>query len=225
MIRRGIAVAVIALSMVAVAAMPAAADHSWNGYHWAGVGDRSPAVVDKTAGGDPLGRFEVPAAVDEWAALNTPMQPVSASSGPVEVLAKRGSAQWIGLAQIQVSGSHITSGRVTLNTLYYNSYNAAEWDYVVCQELGHIWGLGHVDEDFNNPDQGTCMDYTDNMAQNAAPNQHDAQELNAIYAHDDGGSGGGGGSGGPNCDKNPNKPPCQGARDGQWITVHVFWAR
>lgn len=221
--RKSLVVALAAMALIAIAAIPAGANHPWNGYHWPGIGNRTPAVVDKTSGGDPSGKFDVPAAVAEWAALGTPMQPVSASSGPVEVVAKKGSAQWIGLAQISVSGDHITAGRVTLNTLYYNSYNAAEWDYVVCQEIGHIWGLGHVDEDFDNPDQGTCMDYTNNMAQNNTPNNHDREQLNIIYAHDDGGSGGGGG-GGPNCDKNPNRPPCQ-RRSGQWITVHVFWAR
>ena len=142
--RRSLVIATVALALVAAGAIPAGADHSWGEYHWAGVGDRHPAVVDKTAAGDPSGKFDVPAAVAEWAALDTPMQPVVASSGPVEVVAKKGSAQWIGLAQISVSGGHITAGRVTLNTLYYSSYDAAEWDYVVCQELGHIWGLDHV---------------------------------------------------------------------------------
>lgn len=223
MLRRALAIAVAALALVAVGIAPASADHAWSLYHWPGTGNRTPIVVDKTAGGDPSGKFDVPAAVAEWAALNTPMQPTTGTSGPVEVVAKKGSAQWIGLAQISVSGDHITAGRVTLNTLYYNAYNAAEWDYVVCQELGHIWGLDHVDVNFSNADQGTCMDYTNNMAQNNTPNQHDTQQLNAIYGHDDGGSGGGGGGGGPDCNRKPNHPACQ--RNARWITVHVFPAR
>ena len=224
--KKALIITACALALVAAAAVPAGADHAWGGYHWAGSGDRSPAVVDKTAANDPARKFNVSAAVQEWRQLNTPMQPVVASSGPVEVVVKNGSAQWIGLAQIGVSGGHITAGRVTLNSLYYNSYTAAEWDYVVCQELGHIWGLDHVDETFGNADQGTCMDYTYNMAQNASPNQHDASMLNSIYAHADsgsGGGGGGGGGGGPDCNRNPSHPKCQ--RAVKWITVHAFPAR
>lgn len=217
--KRSLAVVVLSLATLALAATPATADHSWNGYHWAGSGNRSPVVVDKTAANDQADKFDVAAAVTEWRALNTPMQPVMGSTGPVEVIAKKGSAQWIGLAQVSLSGGHIVAGRVTLNSMYYNAYTAAEWDYVVCQELGHVWGLDHVDEIFGNADQGTCMDYTNNMAQNNTPNGHDAEELNAIYAHAD--SSGGGSP--PNC-KNPNKPGCQNPQ-GKWVTVHVFWAR
>ncbi len=30
----------------------------------------------------------------------------------------------------------------------------------MCQEIGHDFGLDHQDENFNNPNLGTCMDYT-----------------------------------------------------------------
>ncbi|MBI1895150.1 MAG: hypothetical protein HYS04_01245, partial [Acidobacteria bacterium] len=42
---------------------------------------------------------------------------------------------------------------------------------------------GHQDEDFNNPNLGTCMDYTSNPSSNQHPNQHDYDQLELIYAH------------------------------------------
>jgi hypothetical protein len=78
---------------------------------------------------------------------------------------------------------------------------------VTCQEIGHTFGLDHQDENFNNANLGTCMDYTMNPGSNQQPNQHDYDDLKKIYAHTDGGSGGGGGGG--NC--NSRSPKCGGA--------------
>ena len=65
---------------------------------------------------------------------------------------------------------HITKGYVKVNDYYFDGLdNDPETDYntdawrrmVMCQEIGHIFGLGHVDEVFDNANEGTCMDYTD----------------------------------------------------------------
>jgi hypothetical protein len=200
------------------------ADHSWANYHWQD-GNLSPTVLNKSV---PTDVFDVPLAVQEWADLSTPLQPVMASggSGDVEVIMKRMNANWLGVARIWVDGDgHIQKGRVELNRIYLNSLTAVEWDHVLCQELGHIWGLGH------NPDgaaggtpDDTCMNGSQYLGQYPAPNLHDAAQLNAIYDHtdviDEGGEDdGGGGGGGGNCP--PRNPNCQfGA--GQWITVDVF---
>jgi hypothetical protein len=56
----------------------------------------------------------------------------------------------------------------------------------MCQEVGHTFGLDHQDENFNNPNLGTCMDYTsdpDGPPTNEYPNAHDYDELDSIYAH------------------------------------------
>lgn len=56
----------------------------------------------------------------------------------------------------------------------------------MCQEIGHTFGLDHQDEDFNNPNLGTCMDYTsdpDGPPSNEHPNAHDYEQLEAIYSH------------------------------------------
>ena len=53
----------------------------------------------------------------------------------------------------------------------------------MCQEVGHTIGLDHQDEDFYNPNLGTCMDYTVDPLSNQHPNQHDYDMLDTIYAH------------------------------------------
>lgn len=54
-----------------------------------------------------------------------------------------------------------------------------------CQEVGHTFGLDHQDEDFNNANLGTCMDYTNDPSTNQHPNQHDYDQLQTIYSHTD----------------------------------------
>ncbi len=50
----------------------------------------------------------------------------------------------------------------------------------MCQEIGHTFGLGHQDE--SGADLHTCMDYASNPdADNNYPNQHDYEQLRAIY--------------------------------------------
>src|SRR3989344_8585733 len=88
-----------------------------------------------------------------------------ATNGRVEVCnSKYGNNGWLGIAQIWVTGGeHITQGVVKLNDTYFNKspYNTPAWrNLVMCQEVGHTLGLGHVDEIFNNTNLGTCMDYT-----------------------------------------------------------------
>ena len=61
----------------------------------------------------------------------------------------------------------------------------------MCQEIGHTFGLDHQDITFDNPNLGTCMDYTNdptaispyNGQDNEYPNDHDYEELGIIYSH------------------------------------------
>ena len=55
----------------------------------------------------------------------------------------------------------------------------------MCQEVGHTFGLDHQDETFDNANLRTCMDYTNDPSTNQYPNQHDYDQLAAIYAHPD----------------------------------------
>lgn len=99
---------------------------------------------------------------------------------------------WLGVAQIWTSGTHITQAIVKLNDSYFNlsTYNTLDWRAtVVCQEIGHTFGLDHQDENQTNTDlqdaNGTqsCMDYTSWPQGNGQPNFHDYEELAIIYNH------------------------------------------
>lgn len=113
-----------------------------------------------------------------------------ATSGRVEICNRTyGNNGWLGLASISANGSHITAGTVKLNDTYFNTaqYNTPAYrNLVMCQEVGHTLGLDHQDENFDNANLGTCMDYTSNPGTNQHPNQHDYDQLVAIYSHLDG---------------------------------------
>lgn len=126
--------------------------------------------------------------------LNTPIVTGQASStkrcnpdtGRVEVCnARYGRTGWLGVAGIYVSDSHITKGYAKLNDTYFDTktYNTPAWrNLVMCQEVGHIYGLDHQDEDHYNGNLGSCMDYTSSPDSNQYPNKHDYQQLETIYA-------------------------------------------
>lgn len=96
---------------------------------------------------------------------------------------------WLGIASIWANGDHITQATTKLNDTYFAmaSYNKPEWRRLVtCQEIAHDFGLDHQDEAFDNPNLGTCMDYTSNPLgppSNEHPNAHDYEELEIIYSH------------------------------------------
>lgn len=109
-------------------------------------------------------------------------------SGRVEVCnARYGYNGWLGLAQIWTSGGHIVQGTAKVNDSYLDSssYTTVSKQHVLCQEVGHTFGLGHTSEDGR--DDETCMDYADNF-DNPHTNAHDNEQINTIYtAHDDAG--------------------------------------
>lgn len=104
-----------------------------------------------------------------------------------------GNTGWLGLASINITGSvHITQGSSKMNDTYFNTStynNPNERRHVMCQEIGHTFGLDHTST--NGSSQNTCMDYFSNTGANAGstlsthPNQHDYDELAIIYAHTD----------------------------------------
>lgn len=177
------------------------ATHSWGGYHWARtsnpftlkLGDNVSAVWDSylsTASSD----WSVSTVLDTTVVPGqTNPKNCRAVNGRVEVCnSKYGNNGWLGIASIWVSGSHITQGTVKVNDTYFNTtkYNTPSWrQFVMCQEVGHTFGLDHQDENFNNTNLGTCMDYTndparnDGLGDNLHANQHDYDELGIIYAH------------------------------------------
>jgi hypothetical protein len=121
------------------------------------------------------------------------------TSGMVEVCNYTYDKNWLGLAQIWLRDNHITQGTTKLNDTYFyrDRYNKPAWRHLVmCQEIGHTFGLDHQDELFDNPNLGTCMDYTNDPSggpggasaddpSNENPNAHDYEQLAIIYNHTD----------------------------------------
>jgi len=190
---------VTALTLALILPGAASASHSWGGYHWA----RTTASFDLKLGDNVDSRWDyyLTRSSGEWSTssvLDTSVVPgltkprsCRPTTGRVEVCnAAYGNTGWLGVAGISItSGSHITKGYVKLNDYYFDSpqYNTPAWRaLVMCQEIGHTFGLDHQDEGFDNTNLGTCMDYTSNPSgppSNESPNQHDYDQLEAIYAH------------------------------------------
>ena len=198
MVRRILVVVVL----MALAAVPAFANHAWGTYHWSTtsypmaikVGDNVTAAWDSYLN----------EAISDWnKSTRLALVKVAGSSnkrcaavaGRIEVCnGTYGQNGWLGLASIWASGGHISQATAKMNDTYYAfaQYNTPGWrDLVMCQEVGHDFGLGHQDENNNNTNLGTCMDYTaypdgggtgGNLS-NRAPNSHDYQQLESIYNH------------------------------------------
>lgn len=176
-------------------ASTANASHTWGNYHWARttspfalkLGDNISAAWDAH-----LAQMSA-----DWSlssVLDTVVVPgksnpknCRATAGQVEVCnSKYGRNGWLGIATIWTSGEHIAQGTVKLNDTYFNTakYNTPAWrNLVMCQEVGHMFGLDHQDENFSNAPLGTCMDYTNDPTPNQQPNAHDYEMLETIYAH------------------------------------------
>lgn len=196
----------VALMIVAVA-MPAFASHGWSTYHWSrtcGTCAKSLTIYDTTVAtakanwpnhlqksvfGDPanpnsanrLGWNDsvvLTLAITGSSASRSSCSPVS---GAVRVCNYTyGANGWLGLAQIWASGSHITQGTTKVNDSYFNgNYPVTEQRHVMCQEVGHDFGLGHTSE--NGSSQNTCMDYYQNTSgtdwTSTGPNTHDFAQL------------------------------------------------
>jgi hypothetical protein len=190
---------VLAVCALVAFATVATANHSWGPYHWAR--QSNPFTVklgdNCTSTWDPY----LAEASSDWTAssvLNTTIvaggtrpKNCRATDGRVEVCnARYGNNGWLGIAQIWITGGeHITQSIVKLNDTYHDTspYNQPAWRRnVMCQEIGHAFGLDHQDENFNNGNLGSCMDYTsdpDGPPSNEHPNAHDYDQLETIYAH------------------------------------------
>ena len=199
-----------AVATAAIAA-PALASHSWGGYHWSTrtAGTLSLDVVTsnsaywESAIGTSIGDWNNPVAnnapdvlaLNRIASNSIDRRRCNPIAGKVLVCnyayGKRG---WLGIANIWLSGGHISQATTKLNDSYYgagSSYDTAAWRALVaCQEVGHDFGLDHQDTGYAAPNFGTCMDYTNDptgsgayLYPNTSPNFHDYEELGIIYNH------------------------------------------
>jgi len=196
------------------AASPAAANHSWGNYHFARtqnpftvkLGDNVSSSWDSylTATSSDWSRDRAPTWLDASPEPFIASNPLNTAVGPGGTTARKcrpsssrvevcdaayGRNGWLGVASIWASGDHITQATVKLNDTYFASgtYNTPAWRRsVMCQEVGHTFGLDHQDE--SGADLDTCMDYS--TTPNLHPDQHDYNQLASIYQHLDPSNGG-----------------------------------
>ena len=230
---------------------PAEASHSWANYHW----ERSSNPVSLLVGDNVNSTWDghLSVAIADWDASSVLSLTSTTGAakgkcrptdGRIEVCNDTyGNNGWLGIAQIWASGDHITQAVSKMNDTYFNSapYNTSAWRaLVMCQEIGHDFGLGHQDENFDDPPMGTCMDYTSDPEPNQHPDAHDYAQLETLYSHLDSGSGGGNCPGNnPNCSGNFDNPSQWGQMvhshgqssvyvrnfgNGNRMITHVFWA-
>ena len=201
MLRRLTAITAVLAVASGLAAASASASHSWGGYHWARtanpftikLGDNVASTWDSYLG----------TTSTDWSAsavLDTTIVPGSAAnkrcqakSGQDEICnGTYGQNGWLGIASIWLASgtTHITQGTVKLNDTYFamaQYNNSSEKEHVMCQEVGHTFGLDHQSTDGSS--LNTCMDYYSNKSSSDTlsihPNQHDYDELVTIYSHGD----------------------------------------
>ncbi|MCX5302749.1 hypothetical protein OG304_04685 [Streptomyces sp. NBC_00160] len=183
------------VGLLVMGAAPASASNSWGGYHWATTNGTAQLNVINSSTSDWTPRLQT--AVSDWE-KSTSLS-LSISQGDTSSTARRrcayptgnavrvcnyayGNTGWSGIASIKLSdGTHISTGTDKQNETYLSSGTEAKRQHVVCQEVGHLFGLDHQ---FTNA--GSCMDYAgiDDPAY-THPNQHDYDELGVIYNHGD----------------------------------------
>lgn len=176
------------------------AEHAWGTYHW----PRTTDVVILQVGDNVSSAWDayLNEAILDWSASSvlhlegvaggTKPKNCRPTAGRIEACSERyGRNGWLGIAQIWLSGSHITQAITKVNDTYFNTatYNTPAWRrLVMCQEIAHDFGLDHQDEDFDNTNLASCMDYTsdpDGPPSNEHPNAHDYEQIELIYSHMD----------------------------------------
>lgn len=189
---------VTALALAVFPSTSVSANHSWENYHWARtanpftlkVGDNVNSAWDAYLN-EAIADWNQSTVLDlVKVAGGTRPKNCRPTNGQIEACnARYGNNGWLGIAQIWINGSHITQAITKLNDTYFETpaYNTPAWRRLVtCQEIAHDFGLDHQDEDFDNGNLGTCMDYTsdpDGPPSNEHPNSHDFQQLLSIYSH------------------------------------------
>ncbi len=202
-----VGVAFATLLALAAFSSTAEANHSWSKYHWARTGNTytlqlGDNVSDKwqtyleTAASNSKAYVPSDNTTHDWSDSTVLDTKVVASgkdptkcvptSGRVEVCnAAYGSTGWLGLGQIWIKApNHIYQGAAKVNDTYYDTgkYSDYSKQQVMCQEIGHTFGLAHTSEDGSSQD--TCMDYAEPTAtKDQWPNQHDYDQLTKIYTH------------------------------------------
>ena len=192
--------------MLCLVSVPAFATNGWGSYHWSRSCGTCPAaltIYDSTSAtaranwpdhlyksvyGDPgnpnidnrLG-WNDSLVLDLTITSGGVNRKCAAVAGAIRVCnGTYGFTGWLGLAQIWLGGGHISQATTKVNDTYFNdSYPITEQRHVMCQEIGHDFGLGHTSE--NGTTQNSCMDYYQNTSDSdwtsTGPNVHDFLQL------------------------------------------------
>ena len=193
-------VSALSCAAAVIGAAPAAANHAWGSYHWARTSNPFTVPLGDNVTNTAYSNWEgaLGGASTDWTQSSVLDSPVRAgqagnpkrcagTNGRIEVCnATYGPNGWLGLASIWTSGSHIVKATAKMNDTYFDG-DQTRYDYdaerhVMCQEVGHGYGLGHQDE--SGADLNTCMDYSRDL-DNPHPNQHDYDQLDSMYGHVD----------------------------------------
>jgi len=98
-----------------------------------------------------------------------------------------GKTGWIGINEAMLEyTSHNDPGFIVasvakMNEFYLNNANYARRLYTMCHEIGHGFGLPHTDENYNNKNQGNCLDYTHYPESNMHPGDVNFDRLVSMY--------------------------------------------
>jgi hypothetical protein len=190
----------------------AAADHAWGDRHWARqqnpfllvLGENLPPEWDihlNKASADwnnpPIADPPIPTVVLTDVRDGNGSSRCLPTKGRVEICDGAGH-KTLGATRVWLSRTdHIEQAVITLSDYHLLSplskYNSPAWrQYVVCHEIGHTLGLDHRDENINNPNIGSCLDYNEDpdgtkaepdQLANIQPDKHDFEQLRDIYAH------------------------------------------
>jgi hypothetical protein len=186
MIRRASLAIVVLGCLGVVIALPAAAHHSYYGYHW----NRTKYPVVKIGDNvDSSWKSYLATAAGDWKKSSVIDTTIVAGNGcqrptigRVEICTNNYAAGWMGATSVDAGvGNHIIDAVIKLNNKYLPNTKPSKRQLAICHELGHSLGLAHQDERFDNPNLGSCMDYTSKPSGNEHPNQGDYDQLLCIY--------------------------------------------
>ena len=197
----------VTFALVVLTAVPVFASHGWSNYHWPRSTAEASIVIyrsltattyanwpdhlQKSVFGDPANpntanrrgwndSTVLALSISASGTDSTTRYNCTAPTGAIRVCNYAyGATGWAGLAQVWPDASgHIQRANTKVNDTYYTSNNDPWERHVMCQEVGHDFGLGHTSE--NGTSQNTCMDYYKNSTTNwtsTGPNQHDFDQL------------------------------------------------
>ena len=94
-----------------------------------------------------------------------------------------GKTGWTSISELYFDkGNNIASSVAKMNDTYLKDASNPEKQFAMCHEIGHGVGLPHRNENANNADLGSCLDYTFRFENNMQPDSKvDFDNLERMY--------------------------------------------